>query len=263
MNSKLEPNQAFSDEIKKMFNKKGIIILLSVIGLTILYWILAKWHTNKSGYSKDLVVFYLIFEPIFGNNIWLDFWQYIYQFILTMIFFFLVPYFIVQYYFKEDFRDYGLGWGKKKWGLILVAIFIPILFVVSIYASQDPIMQAEYPLTKLIGTNWLAYIFFEGMYFVYFYAYEVIMRGYLQFGLKRQNMTFKALSLILVIQTLITTFYHIGKPMSEIILALVMGPILGYAALKLDSIWYGMILHFIINLFNDFFILYWLNMLPA
>ena len=78
MNSKSESNHAFSNEIKKMFNRKGKIILLSVILLTTIYWILAKWYTNKSGYSKDLVVFYALFQPIFGNTPWLDYWQYIY-----------------------------------------------------------------------------------------------------------------------------------------------------------------------------------------
>lgn len=263
MNSKSESNHAFSNEIKKMFNRKGKIILLSVILLTTIYWILAKWYTNKSGYSKDLVVFYALFQPIFGNTPWLDYWQYIYQFVLTMVLFFLVPFLIVRFFFKEDFKAYGLGGGNKKLGLILVGIFIPILFVVSIYASQDPIMQAEYPLTKLMGANWFAYIFFEAMYFFYFYAYEVMMRGYLQFGLKRNKNSIRGIIVILAIQTSITTIYHIGKPISEITLALVMGPVLGYAALKLDSIWYGMILHFFINLFNDWFILYWLNMLPA
>ncbi|MGV9172306.1 MAG: CPBP family intramembrane glutamic endopeptidase [Promethearchaeia archaeon] len=263
MASKTDSKSDFHEEIKSIFNRKGIVIILSIIGLTVIYWIIAKWYVNKSGYSKDLVIFYTIFQPIVGDNQWLDFWQYIYQFIITMLLFFLIPYLIVRYYFKEDFRDYGLRWGNKKVGTILTLIFIPILFIVAMFASQDPIMQAEYPLTKLMGENWLVYIYYEAMYFFYFYAYEVLMRGYLQFGLKRKNTTWKGISLILIIQTAITTLFHIGKPMSEITLALVMGPVLGYAALKLDSIWYGMILHFIINVFNDFFILYWLNMLPT
>ncbi|MFO8018754.1 MAG: CPBP family glutamic-type intramembrane protease [Promethearchaeia archaeon] len=180
-----------------------------------------------------------------------------------MFLFFLVPYLIVKYYFKGDFRDYGLRWGNKKLGLSLTIIIIPILLIVAIFASQDPVMQAEYPLTKLIGTNWLIFIYYEALYFFYFYAYEVTMRGYLQFGLRRKKTTIKGIIIILVIQTVITTLYHIGKAISEITLSLVMGPLLGYAALKLDFIWYGMILHSIVNLFNDFLILYWLHMLPA
>ncbi|MHA1282244.1 MAG: CPBP family intramembrane glutamic endopeptidase [Promethearchaeota archaeon] len=244
-----------------MLSKKRMVVLLSTCILTIIYWITALWYTNKSGYTKDLVIFYAIFGNITNNNPWLDFWQYIYQFAMAVLLFAVIPYLLVKYYLKEDFMDYGLRWGNKKLGL---AISIPIaigLFFVAMYASQDPILQSEYPLSKLVGTNWLIFIFYEFCYFFYFFAYEITMRGYLQWGLKSQDPSKLEIIAILAIQTTITTLFHIGKPMSEIMLALVMGPILGYAALKLNSIWYGMILHYLVNIFNDLFILYWLGML--
>ena len=252
-----------ASEIKSMFNRKGKIVLLSVIGLTVVYWFLALWYTNKVGYTKDLVVFNLIFGPAFNNNPWIDFWQYIFQFSMTVVLFFFIPFLIVKYSFKEDFRDYGLRAGNKKMGIILTILLVIGVVIMAFFTSQEAWIQSEYPLSKLVGENWLIFVYYEAMYFFYFYAYEVIMRGYLQWGLLKENTKIKGIIVILILQTAISTLFHIGKPIEEITTALVFGPILGYAAIKLDSIWYGMIIHFVMNVFMDIFILLWLGMLPA
>ncbi|MFO8018755.1 MAG: hypothetical protein R6U96_08980 [Promethearchaeia archaeon] len=57
MNSETDIAPRCSEEIKKIFNNKGKMVVLSVITVTIIYWVVAKWSINKSGYSKDLVVF--------------------------------------------------------------------------------------------------------------------------------------------------------------------------------------------------------------
>ena len=253
----------FSNEIKSMFDKKGRIILISAIALTIIYWVLALWYTNKSGYTKDLVVFYALFGQAFNFHPFLDFWQYIYQFGMTILLFFIVPILIVKYYLKEDYKDYGLKFGKKKLGISLLIPFSILVFFVSIFISQQSFMQSEYPLTKFAGIGWALFIVYEFLYFFYFFGYEYMMRGFIQWGLKRDNTSIKGIILILIIQTTISTLFHIGKPVEEILSALGFGFVFGYVALKLNSIWYGMILHFLLNLFGDFFILFWLGMLPT
>jgi len=250
-------------EFKEMFNKKGQIVLISVCLLTVAYWFLALWYTNKSGYTKNLVVFYAIFGPLFNYHPWLDFWQYIYQFLMTVLFFFIIPVLIVKYYFNEDFREYGLKLGKKKTGLILMALGVVLVFLLASFTCQDSILNSEYPLSKLIGRSWAIFIFYEAVYFFYFFAYEYMMRGYLQWGLKRENTTFKGIVVILILQTVITTLFHIGKPMTEILAALAIGPVFGYICLKLDSIWYVIIWHYMLNIFQDLFILSYLGMLPS
>jgi membrane protease YdiL (CAAX protease family) len=259
----MDEERKLSNEIKSIFDKKGKIVLFSSILLTIAFWFLAMWYTNKSGYTKDLVVFYGIFGPIFNNHPILDFWQYIFQFWITMLLFFFIPLIIVKYYFKESFRDYGLRAGKKKIAVILTIPFIFVFFIVAIFTSQQPSMVAEYPLSKLIGMGWALFVFYEMMYFFYFFAIEVMMRGYIQWGLMRENTKIKGIIIIIAIQTTISTLFHIGKPMMEITAALALGPVLGYVAIKIDSIWYGMFLHFILNIFMDFLILFWLGMLPT
>ena len=251
------------NEIKSMFDKKGKIILLSSIVLTVAFWILALWYTNKSGYTKDLVVFYGIFGAAFNNHPILDYWQYIFQFGITMLLLFLIPLLIIKYHFKENFKDYGLRLGKKKIGLILTIIFTVVLFFVSIYTSQQSSFMTEYPLSKTVGISWALLIFYEINYLFYFVGIEFMYRGYIQWGLKRENTTFKGIIIIIVIQTTLSTLFHIGKPIEEITAAIALGPVLGYAALKIDSIWYGMLLHFVMNIFMDIFILMWLGMLPT
>lgn len=237
-------------------------MLLSCSLLTLLYWFLALWYADKTDHAKKLVVFYALFGPIFNYDPWLDFWQYIYQFGMTMLFFFVVPVIIIKYYFKEDFRQYGLKLGKKKAGLILTTIGTLLVFLLASTTCQDPVLNSEYPLSKLIGTSWGILILYEAVYFFYFFAYEYMMRGYLQWGLKRDNTTRKGIVVLLVIQTTITTLFHIGKPTTEILAALAIGPVFGYFCLKLDSIWYVMFVHYLLNIFQDLFILNYLGMLP-
>ena len=136
-----------------------------------------------------------------------------------------------------------------------------LVFILGLFTCQDPIMNSEYPLSKLIGTSWAIFIFYEAVYFFYFFAYEYTMRGYLQWGLKRENTTFKGIVVILMIQTVITTFFHIGKPVTEIIAAFAIGSVFGYLCLKLESIWYVTFVHFIMNVFLDILILNHLGML--
>lgn len=259
-----------SSEIEKKTNnqmdlaRKRKIVLLSTIILTIVYWFIALWYTNKTKDSKELVVFYAIFGPIFNYDPSLDFWQYIYQFGITIVMFLIVPFLIAKFLLNEDFKEYGLKLGAKKTGLILVAIFGPLAVIVAPLVVQNATFAAEYPLTKLVANSWAILIGYEIAYFFYYFSYEVFYRGYLQFGLKSEEPRRNEIIYIITIQTIITILFHIGKPIEEIITAGIFGPILGYFAFKLNSVHYGMIIHFIIGgICNDIFNLIFLGLLPT
>ena len=239
--------------------KRRTIVLISSVLITIIYWFVALWYTNKGTYSKDLIVFHLL---VGNRDKWFDLWQYVYQFAVTVLLFGLAPYLIAKYYLKADFSSWGLRLPYNKQALMICAIAYPIVIASTYFSSQDPLIQSEYPLSKLIGTNWSIFIAYQSVYLFYFLAYEVFFRGYLQFGLKSENPGTKELIIIILIQTALTTLFHIGKPTAEITSAAAFGPVFGYVAFRYNSIWYGTVIHFVMNIFLDLFTLHWLHLLP-
>ena len=205
----------------------------------------------------------MVFHFLFGSeNKWLDFWQYIYQFAVTVILFWLVPFVISKYYFKENFSALGLKLSYNKEAFIICAVAYPLVIASTYFSSQEPPIAAEYPLSKLIGTSWFVFVSYQSAYLFYFVAYEIFYRGYLQFGLKSENGGAKELLVIILLQTALTTLFHIGKPSSEILAAAAFGPVFGLVAFRYNSIWYGMAIHFLMNVALDLFSLHWLNLLP-
>lgn len=243
-------------------NKKRYIILISAILLTAIYWVLTLWHGPKTGYVKDLIVFHKIFGPISNYSQWLDLWQYIYQFAMSLVLFVFVPWLIVKFYLKENYKQLVFRYKYNKTAIIVCCIVYPIVIISTFFSAKDPVLGAEYPLSKLVSHSISVLILYEMAYFFYFFSYEAFYRGFLQFGLLSNKPTVKEIIIVVIIQTVITTLFHIGKPTSEIALAAAFGPIFGYVAIRFNSIWYGMLIHFIMNIFNDTNILNYLNMLP-
>jgi membrane protease YdiL (CAAX protease family) len=239
-----------------------VVILSTSIFITLLYWILALWYTNKSAQSKDLLVFHTLFGSYFLDSGWIDFWQYIYQFALTVLLFWLAPYLIATHYLELKFSDLGLRWKPHKEAILICVVAYPLVIASTYFSTQDPLIAAEYPLTKLIRTSWLIFIGYQLAYFFYFLSYEIFYRGYLSFGLKSEHATVHELFYIILFQSMLTTLFHVGKPMPELIAAAAFGPVFGYVAFRYQNIWYGMAIHFIMNVFLDFFSLRAHHLLP-
>jgi hypothetical protein len=242
--------------------KKRIVIILSCILITAIYWIVALWYNNKTGMSKDLVVFHWLAGLLSLNSPLLDMWQYIYQFTVTVLLFVFIPWLIARYYLHENFGQLCWRHNYNKTAVIICAVVYPLVIISTYFSPTDPTLVGEYPLSKLIGSSWLVFVAYEFAYFFYFFAYETFFRGYLQFGIMSDKPNTREIIFILLLQTVITTLFHIGKPGSEIMMAAVFGPIIGYVAIRFNSIWYGMIIHYVMNIFNDYFILQSLHKLP-
>lgn len=245
--------------IPTTLQKQRITVLVSSVFITLVYWFAALWYTNKGAYSKDLVVFHKLFN---NAGPWADLWQYIYQFVITVLLFWMLPWLITRYYIKTDFSSFGLKLIYNKQAVIVCAVVYPLVIASTYFSSQQPEIAAEYPLSKLIGASWLVFIAYHISYVFYFVAYEVFYRGYLQFGLKSEQAGMKEWAVIILIQTVLTTLFHIGKPGSEILAAAAFGPVFGYVVFRYKSIWYVMAIHYVMNLFLDLFSLHWLHLLP-
>ncbi len=240
--------------LKEKITKKQGQVLITTIILTLLYYFTSLFYVRVDATRKNIIFFHLVFGPLFGESIWIDFWQYIFQFGMAFLLFFIVPILIIKYYFKEDIKEYGIQVGEKKFNLIwtiIGMILLPIIF----FVSNSPEITNEYPLTRLVLTNVGLFITFSLVYFIYYLGYEFFYRGYLQFGLKNENTGKFGIILILIIQTLVTTLFHIGKPLMEVIPAMIIGPIFGYLTLKGKSIiWPVLIFHYILGVLMNFVI---------
>lgn len=242
--------------------KRRTIVLVSAVILTAVYWVLGNWYSNKGAYSKDLVVFHRLFGSWFKDQSWVDLWQYLYQFALTVLLFWVVPFLISKYLLRIEFSTLGLGLTINKKALKICAVAYTIIIVSTYFSVQNPQVVSEYPLSKLIGKSWVIFISYQSVYVFYFIAYEIFYRGYLQFGLKSENPRRNEIIGIILIQTVLTTLFHIGKPTPEILAAAVFGPLFGYMALRFNSIWYGMVIHFVMNIFIDYLSLKGLHLAP-
>ena len=238
------------EKIRENITKKQVIILSTTILLTLIYYFTSLFYIRVSPTQKNIVFFHLLFGTAI-DSVWIDFWQYIYQFVMALLLFFVIPIILIKYYFKEDIKDYGLQVGDKKFNLIwtlIGALLLPILF----FASNSPDIVNEYPLTRLVLLNAGLFISFSLVYFIYYLGYEFIYRAYLQFGLKREDMGKAGIILILIIQTTITTLFHIGKPLMELIPVAIIGPIFGYLTLKGKSvIWPVLIFHYALGVLTN------------
>ena len=205
----------------------------------------------------------MLFGGLIKDKATLDLYQYFYQFAVTVLLFLAVPAFIIKYFLGGDYSVFRTGFQYNKTALLLCAVVYPLVIISIYFTSQQPVMQSEYPLSKLINTSWSVFIVYEIAYFFYFFSYEAFFRGYLQFGLKSENAGWREIVVILLIQTAITTLFHIGKPTTEITAAAVMGPVIGYVAIRFNSIGYALGIHYLMNVFMDYFILSHRHILPA
>lgn len=238
---------------------RGIVLVSSIL-ITLFYWLTALWYQNQQPFSKDLVFFSFLFGSC--TSPYLDLYQYFFQFALTIFWFVLIPYWIVTKLLKMNFQQLVWRHVWDKTAIKVCLIIYPLVLASTWFSSSEPVLQAEYPLSKQIGHSWMVFGVYQLLYFFYFFGYETMFRGFLQFGWLNSKPSFKDIGIILVIQTILTTLFHIGKPDTEILMAALFGPVFGFVSIRFNSIWYGMIIHYLMNVCMDFFILHRLHLEP-
>lgn len=171
----------------------------------------------------------------------------------VFLFFFLIPAFILKYYFKDNLTDYGLNFNNFRAGLKIIAILLPILLIGLYFSAKDPAFIKEYPLAKSIKTSIHLFIIIQLFYLLYYVGWEFLFRGFTIFGL--MNLKKYPLLIPIVIQTMASTLLHYTKPNGEIFLAIVGGFVFGFLVYKYKTIWFTIVLHWIVGIFLDLFII--------
>ncbi len=229
----------FFDQID--FNKADIhtyVLLLSAPVLLTIY----RYHAYPG-----------FFTPDFDFGLPADQNLAINQFIRFFGLFFVLPALYVKLVMKRPLTDFGLGLGDIKTGLKILAFLVPVAVLVTYLGSFKPDVRSEYPLAHSLLTDQSHLIYYELAYIVFYYiAWEFYFRGVLLFGLKDR---FGVINAILI-QTISSCLVHIGKPESEIIGSILAGIIFGIIAYRTRSIWYVFILHILLGVLTDLFIIY-------
>ena len=187
----------------------------------------------------------------FGPSTYGSLYPAFYWFFCSFFMLGVIPLLIGRFGLKQSLRDWGVGLGDWKFGLLvtlaLYLLFLPIL----IYVSTDPAFQAKYPLFRAATKSIWHFRLFEMAYAIYFIGWEFMYRGFMLFGLKPKLGYYAVF-----IQTIPFAIMHFGKPQAENLAAVGAGVILGYLALPTRSFWYGWLLHAAIAVTNDLLAVY-------
>jgi membrane protease YdiL (CAAX protease family) len=166
----------------------------------------------------------------------------------------VVPLVLIRYRFKEPFRAYGLGLGDVRLGLLFMFGFIALTLVPFYLTAKNPAMWSEYPLLFRGMTDaqikaqfsWSSFVTYELMYALFFFVIEFIFRGYLLFGLEPQLGP-----LTVLIQLLPYCTWHLAKPLPELIPTPIWGLAVAAITLRVRSLYYIFVAHWLLNVFLD------------
>ena len=181
-----------------------------------------------------------------------DFEAAIYMFGTAFLLMGILPLAIVHFAFQEPVKTYGLQLGDWRKGLpVTVILFVLIAGLMLYSSSQTGEMSEFYPFDKSAGDSVSAFIRFEVLRGVLFYtAWEFFFRGFMLFGLRRYLGDWMAIC----IQTIPSCLWHIGFPSGEIFASILGGILFGVIAIRTRSILWAFLLHWLIGIGTDFFI---------
>jgi membrane protease YdiL (CAAX protease family) len=219
-------------------NKKTTLILL-VAPVLIILW---KYYGTKAFYLAHLTAW-----TILGSADWSGA---IFSYCTGLVLFGLLPILIIKFVFHESLSSYGVQIGDAKFGWLAVAAMAPVMIALTYPSASNPQFLAEYPLFKGAGASAGIFAAHSFLYLVYYLGYEMMMRGFIQFGLREQLGDWNAI----LVQTAISSLFHIGKPDGEIFSSILGGIIWGIVAFRSRSLLYVLVVHWLLGVSLDFFI---------
>jgi len=176
-----------------------------------------------------------------------------YMFLCAFIFMGILPWLVIRFVFKENLKDYGLQWGDWRLGLSAVLIFLILMTVLLLYpSSKNAEMQAIYPFDKGAADSLVAFARLEITRGLFFYsAWEFFFRGFLLFSLRKSFGDWLAIC----IQVIPSCLWHIGMPTGEIFGSIFGGVLFGVLVIRTRSIFWAFLLHFLVGVVVDAFII--------
>lgn len=147
-------------------------------------------------------------------------------------------------------RALGLGLGRRRRGLTLTAVGLPLAILAGWIGSRSGALAAIYPLGLDPGAPLATFALYAGAYLLYYTGFEFFFRGYLLSGVGTPLGPVAANAL----QAVLATLVHFGRPAAEFAAAFPASLVFGWVALRTGSIWYGVVLHWVVGVSLDWFV---------
>jgi hypothetical protein len=147
----------------------------------------------------------------------------------------------------------GLRLGDWKTGVTIVVLALPVLAVGLLAGSSDPGLRRMYPFSKEALEGPGRFVVYELAYVAFYYlAWEFAFRGVVLFSLLAfLPRTIPGIAVAIMVQTFLSTIYHIGHPHSEVVGAFILGLAAGAATVVTGSILCGFLFHALTGVLND------------
>jgi hypothetical protein len=150
----------------------------------------------------------------------------------------------------------GLRVGDWRVGLVSILVAAPLLAITLFNSSRDPVIRGWYPFSKGAAKSAGRLFIYEAAYIVLYYlAWDFAFRGLVQMSLARLLPAgLQGTIVAILVQTALSTIFHLGHPDSEIWGAFAVGIIFGVITAATGSILYSFVIHAIVGVGNDLYI---------
>ena len=217
-------------------DRGAVWLMICAVCMPVIYW----YQGRPFFYGQHLIADGTQW-PVVQGQLW--------RFGAAFILFFVVPFLGWRLLSRKPLARLGLSLGDWRFGLklalIAVAVATPGLWI----SADDPAMQRTYPMAAEAMQQPQLPLFYELAYALYYWGWEAFFRGALQLGL----MPALGFSGAMMVQWLPSVLIHFDKPLAETWGAVVVGPLLGAAAVRTRSFLYVFLFHYAIGVINDMF----------
>jgi membrane protease YdiL (CAAX protease family) len=145
----------------------------------------------------------------------------------------------------------GLKAGNRRRGAFWLAVGIPLAALAGWLASGQAEMRAVYPLDRHLTPDLWAFFLHTLFQLLYYAAWEILFRGVLLHGLT-PRLGFATANMV---QTALSVLAHFGRPFTETVSAIPAGLAFGGIARHSGSVWYVVLIHWVVGMAQDAFIL--------
>lgn len=236
---RVTPPSSSSSHSAPSQSRSALLLLLATVVLIAFYYLTRADTIGVSGPGKS---WFALTRPPLRPGL---------HFVSAAILLGLIPLLAARRLTGLDLRALGLGLGKWRSGLVCLAVGIPLAILAGRIAALSPAMRAVYPLDPSLTPDPMVFARSAAIQFLYFGAWEVLFRGVLLFGLLGLMGSLGSICT----QTAVSVTAHFGRAINEAVSALPAGVVFGWVTLRLQSIWYIAVLHWLVAISMDWFIL--------
>jgi uncharacterized protein len=179
----------------------------------------------------------------------LDWFKYLYKHICSLILFAVIPIMLMRFVLREPLADFGIALGDWRFGVKATLIAMVVMVGPVYIGSRNPEFRALYPLTTMANESWTLFALWGLSYIPHYIGWEVIFRGYIGMGLKKDYGAFQAM----MITVIITTLLHIGKPEGETWSTIPAGIYMALLTYRTNSVVWAILFHFYVGMLNTAF----------